>query len=65
LTNERYNLDKVVKQIKVGDVVKLDNKEESKIEGFEILPEINTQTYIITVEDNHNFYANNILVHNK
>jgi intein/homing endonuclease len=65
LTNERYNLDKVVKQIKVGDVVKLDNKEESKIEGFEILPKINTQTYIITVEDNHNFYANNILVHNK
>ena len=37
----------------------------SAIRLIEELPAVETQTYIITVEDNHNFYANNILVHNK
>lgn len=64
LTNERYKLDKEVKQIQVGDVVNATNS-ESKIVSITELPEVETQTYIITVEDNHNFYANGILVHNK
>jgi intein/homing endonuclease len=64
LTNERYNLGKEVKQIKVGDVVNSTNS-EAKIVSIIELPEVETQTYIITVEDNHNFYANGILVHNK
>jgi len=64
LTNERYNLDKEVKQIQVGDVVHSTDS-EAKIVSILELPEVETQTYIITVEDNHNFYANGILVHNK
>ena len=35
------------------------------IREIEVMPTEDVQTYIITVEDNHNFYANNILVHNK
>lgn len=65
LTNERYEIGKEVVQIKVGDVVKLSNNIEVSIESIEVLPEIDTQTYIISVENNHNFFANNILVHNK
>lgn len=65
ITSERYQIGKDIAQIKVGDIVKLSNMEESKIVKIEALPEVDTQTYIITVEDNHNFYANNILVHNK
>jgi intein/homing endonuclease len=64
LTNERYNLEKEVKQIQVGDVVQSTDS-EAKIVSILELPEVETQTYIITVEDNHNFYANGILVHNK
>lgn len=66
LTNSRYDLDKEVKQIKVGDLVFV-NKTNSQTAVKEII-ELDlgdTQTYIFTVEDNHNFYANGILVHNK
>ena len=35
------------------------------IRMIEPLPEIDIQTYIITIENNHNFYAHGILVHNK
>jgi hypothetical protein len=66
LTNKRYEIGKEVKQIKVGDMVSLPtNGSKTAIRLIEELPAVETQTYIITVEDNHNFYANNILVHNK
>ena len=66
LTNERYEIGKEVKEIKVGDMVHLSsNKSMTAIRDIEVLPTEDVQTYIITVEDNHNFYANNILVHNK
>jgi hypothetical protein len=66
LTNERYSIDKEVRKIKVGDLVNLPtNGSKTAIREIELLPEEDVQTYIITVEDNHNFYANNILVHNK
>jgi intein/homing endonuclease len=51
--------------IKVGDLFNLSNGETVKIESIEELERVDTQTYIISVEDNRNFYANNILVHNK
>ena len=38
---------------------------EVVIEKIEPQPLVDTQTYIFTVEDNHNFYANGILTHNK
>ena len=66
LTNKRYEIGKEVKQIKVGDLVYLPtNGSKTAIREIEELPLVETQTYIITVKDNHNFYANNILVHNK
>jgi hypothetical protein len=66
LTNERYSIGKEVGKIKVGDLVNLPtNGSKTAIREIELLPEEDVQTYIITVEDNHNFYANNILVHNK
>jgi intein/homing endonuclease len=66
LTNKRYELNKQVKQIKVGDMVYLSNGvSKTAIKDIIELDEKDTQTYIITVEDNHNFYANGILVHNK
>ena len=49
----------------VGDMVKTTSGENISIINIEVLPFVETQTYIITIEDNHNFYANNILVHNK
>jgi intein/homing endonuclease len=65
LTNQRYNLGREVSQIKVGDMVRLSTYGHTAIKEIEVLPEEDTQTYIFTVEDNHNFYANDILVHNK
>ncbi len=66
LTNERYKLEKEVIQIKEGDVVNLSDLSTSTIEKIEVIVNSElTKTYIITVENNHNFYANKVLVHNK
>jgi hypothetical protein len=66
LTTERYNLGREVNQIKVGDLVYVSNGvSKTAIKSIEELPMEDTQTYIITVDGNHNFYANGILVHNK
>ena len=66
LTNKRYQIDREVRQIKVGDLVHLStNGSQTAIKDIIELDVNDTQTHIITVEDNHNFYANNILVHNK
>ena len=66
VTNDRYNIvDKTTRQIVIGDIVHLPNGDTSVIESIEDLPMLDYQTYLITVADNHNFYANNILVHNK
>ncbi len=66
LTNKRYELNKEVRQIKTSDMVYLSNGvSRTAIKDIIELDEKDTQTYIITVEDNHNFYANGILVHNK
>ncbi len=66
LTNKRYELGRDVRQIKVGDMVYVSNGvSKTAIKDIIELDEVDTQTYIITIEDNHNFYANGILVHNK
>lgn len=66
LTNRRYELDRDVRQIKAGDMVYLSNGvSRTAIRDIIELDEKDTQTHIITIEDNHNFYANGILVHNK
>lgn len=64
-TNERYVLPSEVGKIKVGDLLNLVNNEIVEIVSIVELDRVDTQTYIISVEDNRNFYANKILVHNK
>jgi hypothetical protein len=65
LTSQRYDLNRPIGALETGDVVNLVDGTNTTLFGLKKLPEVNTQTYIITVEDNHNFYANTILVHNK
>ena len=71
LTNERYQLDVHVRKIEKSDCVYMIPKDGGlgmhavAISKMEAQPLVDTQTYIFTVEDNHNFYANGILVHNK
>lgn len=66
LTNKRYDIGKEVRQIKVGDLVFVNqSKSKTAIKDIIELDLGDTQTYIFSVEDNHNFYANGILVHNK
>jgi len=65
LTNSRYELEETVGKIKEGDSVHLSNGEVTDIQSILELPLKETQTFIFTVENNNNFYANNILVHNK
>jgi len=64
-TNNRYKIDKDVKKIQLGDLVRLATGGQTAIKEIRVLKPEDTQTYIITVQDNHNFFANNILVHNK
>ena len=65
LTNSRYELKETVGKIKEGDKVYLSDGEVTNVESILELPLNETQTFIFTVENNNNFYANNILVHNK
>jgi intein/homing endonuclease len=71
LTNERYQLGVNVRKIEKGDCVYMIPKDGGigmhavAISKIEPQPLVDTQTYIFTVEDNHNFYANGILTHNK
>ena len=63
--NGVYNIEAEIFKISTNDVVR--DSEKNKITINSITENIveDTQTYIISVEDNHNFYANGILVHNK
>ena len=64
LTNSIYDLGTEAKEMKVGQLIKM-KVGHTSITSIEELPKQQTQTYVITVEDNHNFFVNNILVHNK
>jgi hypothetical protein len=48
-----------------GDVVILENSEEDVVESVEINEVTETNVYNLHVENNHTYYANGILVHNK
>jgi intein/homing endonuclease len=53
-----------VKEIEIGDVVNLNNGDIAVIENIEVVSSKET-VYTFEVETNHNYYANNVLVHNK
>lgn len=61
-TTKDYNLK--TQQIKIGDIVNLSTDITTVIIDIQEYKEIN-EVYTFTVENNHNYYANNILVHNK
>ncbi len=63
-TNADYDLPDNVEQLNVGDFVYNFEGDLIEIISIEELEDEKT-TYIITVDGNHNFYANSILVHNK
>lgn len=64
-TNDLYDIGREVSLIKVGDVLNKIEGTKSAITGITEGPVQDTHTYLLRVEDNHNFYANGILVHNK
>ena len=65
-TKQVHSIDKEVEEIKLGDLVYVSNGvSQTAIKEIEVLDVDSTPTYIITVKDNHNFYANSVLVHNK
>ena len=64
-TNSRYELPSDVIEIKLGDVFKTSDNENVKLISINELDKVSVQTYIISVEDNRNFFANKILTHNK
>jgi intein/homing endonuclease len=64
-TNERYDLPSEVIKIEIGNNLFSPNRDKIGIVSIKELEIKQTQTYIISVEDNRNFYANGILVHNK
>jgi hypothetical protein len=61
-----YNIGNEIYQINVGDNgIDVNGNKVEILSIKEVEAPTPTQTYIITVEDNHNFYANGVLVHNK
>ena len=64
-TNSTYDIDSVVKEVNAGIKVLDIDSNSVEITNISSNEDENVQTYIFTVEDNHNFYANGILVHNK
>lgn len=65
-TEELHNIGREIHNIEEGDF--LFDIEGNKVKIIKIVAvdlEEKTTTYIMSVEDNHNFYANGILTHNK
>jgi hypothetical protein len=63
LTYQRYDLGRPILATETDNVVNLNDGETTDLFGLVSLPNVETQTYNLTVEDNHNFYANTVLVH--
>jgi hypothetical protein len=61
-TFEDYELNS--EQIKIGDIVNLSTDITTEIVDIQEYRE-NNKVYTFVVENNHNYYANNVLVHNK
>lgn len=64
LSNKLYSLETKVSKIEVGDVVKL-VEGSSKIIDITQINESVTVYNLQDVQNNHNFFANNVLVHNR
>lgn len=64
-TNSKYDINHNVSKIEIGDVMIGESNQSVKLDRIDILDKNSTQTFMITVADNHNFFANGFLSHNK
>lgn len=64
-TEEKYNFNRKILQLEVGSVLYNGGLAPLKIVKIEQLKDGEVNTYIMEVDNNHNFFANDILVHNK
>ena len=64
LSNTLYSLETPVKKIEIGDVIKLHN-ETQVLTNTEILEGEYTVYNLSEIETCHNYYANDVLVHNR
>jgi intein/homing endonuclease len=65
VTTEKYNFEIDIDQIQVGDVLNLQDGGEVVIEYIEVDEDVHERVYTFEVENNHNYFANGVLVHNK
>lgn len=64
ITTVKYGFEIDVNQISLGDTVNLADGDTTYIKDIEVLFD-EEQVYTFEVENNHNYYANEVLVHNK
>ena len=64
LSNSLYSIETGVKKIEIGDELKCSNT-TSKVVSIEIIEEETVVYNLQEVEENNNFFANGILVHNR
>jgi intein/homing endonuclease len=62
---ERYEFDREIGKLSEGDILKDIELNEVSVVSIKELDREKTQTYIFHVEDNQNFFANELLTHNK
>lgn len=61
-----YSNTKAIRQLEVGTILLTEEGDQRKVVSIDVREcEEETKTYIIKVNENHNFYANGILTHNK
>jgi hypothetical protein len=64
-TNKLYNIPTQVVQINLNDTLTKLDKSTPKLTSIEVVNTDAIQTYVIEVDRNFNYFANEILVHNK
>jgi hypothetical protein len=64
-TNSVYDIGKPVSKIEIGDAMIKSDGSIVSITNIEEKETQEIQTYLLRVKDNHNFFANGVLVHNK
>lgn len=65
LTESKYGLGCTIGNLQVGSLLIDENLNLVEVVGISELDRKPVQTYVFKVENNHNFFANGILVHNK
>lgn len=64
ISNSLYQLNEPVKKIEIGDIVKLQT-DETELTNIELIDETYTVYNLSEIKPFHNYFANNILVHNR